>query len=279
MALFSDIFLVADYDRTSTDYLGQIPEKNVEAIRWFMDNGGAFAICTGRSYPQSTDILQGIPMNAPFICYNGALAIRDGKILSQNPIELPMEATLREVCKAFPDLNVDLHGLDAHVGFQPVGCWETYYAARNCNYCLASPGRDYGPFLKFNVYGELRDDSFYQAYSGTPEEIARVDEAEAWFRDTYGDQLTVFRSGARVLNVHAPGVSKLRTAREVQKHLGRKLLVCVGDAGNDLPMLEGADFAFCPSDGTVADRFPNTCPCGEGAIADVIYNKLPEILK
>lgn len=279
MALFSDILLVADYDRTSTDYQGHIPPRNVEAIRWFLENGGAFTVCTGRSLPQSADILRSLPMNAPFICYNGALAIQDGKILFQDPILLPMEETLQEVCRAFPDLNVDLHGMDAHVGFQPVGCWETYYAARNCRYCLAEPGKDYGPFMKFNVYGELRDDSFYQAFSGTPEEIARMDQAEAWLRDTYGDKLTVFRSGARVLNVHAPGVSKIRTARQMQTRLGRKLLVCVGDAENDIPMLEGADYAFCPSDGPVADRFPKTCPCGDGAIADVIYNKLPEILK
>ena len=55
--------------------------------------------------------------------------------------------------------------------------------------------------------------------------------------------------------------------------------MCVGDAENDLPMLEGADYAFCPSDGTIAHLFPNVCPCGEGAVADVIYNELPKLLK
>ena len=217
-------------------------------------------------------------MNAPFLCYNGGLTVQNGEILSQYPIDLPMEQTLQAVCAAFPDLNVDLHGVDAHVGFQPVGCWETYYAARKCNYYLAQEGKDYGPFMKFNVYGRLQDDTFYQVFSGTAEEIARVDEAEQWLRDTYGDKLTIFRAGARVLNIHAPGVSKLKAARDLQARVERKILVCAGDAENDLPMLEGADYAFCPSDGSVADRFPNVCPCDEGAVADVIYEKLPEIL-
>ena len=44
-------------------------------------------------------------------------------------------------------------------------------------------------------------------------------------------------------------------------------------------MLEGADYAFCPSDGIVAARFPNVCPCSQGAVAEVIYEKIPEILK
>ena len=66
---------------------------------------------------------------------------------------------------------------------------------------------------------------------------------------------------------------------ERQARLGRKILVCVGDARNDLTMLEGADFAFVPADAVLRDQFPNVCPCGEGAVADVIYEKIPEILK
>lgn len=279
MALFSDVLLTVDYDRTMTDKNGQVPQRNLEAIQYFMENGGAFTVNTGRSLPQSGDVLKNVPMNAPFLCYNGGLAVQNGEVLFQYPIDLPMEQTLRAVCEAFPDLNVDLHGLNAHVGFQPVGCWEKYYAARKHAHHFVGEGTDYGPFLKFNVYSELRDDTFYQVFSGTPEEIARMDEAEKWIRDAFGDKIIVFRSGARVLNIHAAGVSKLRAARDLQKRLGRKVLVCVGDEENDLPMLEGADYAFCPSDSAMAERFPNVCPCGDGAVADVIYEKIPEILK
>lgn len=279
MALFSDILLTVDYDRTLTDTDGQVPQRNLEAIRYFMDNGGAFTVNTGRSLPQSAEVLRNVPINAPFLCYNGGLAIDGEEIIFQHPIDLPLEETLREVCGAFPDLNVDLHGVSAHVGFQPTGCWDVYYAARKCDYFLAGEQREYGPFMKFNVYGELRDDTFYQVFSGTPEEIARIDEAEKWIKETYGDKIVVFRAGARVLNIHAAGVSKIRAARDLQNRLGRKILMCVGDAENDRPMLEGADYAFSPSDSTMAKYFLNVCPCGEGAIADVIYNKIPVILK
>ena len=73
-------------------------------------------------------------------------------------------------------------------------------------------------------------------------------------------------------------MSKNRAARELQQRLGRKILVCVGDAHNDIPMLEGADYAFVPADAALADRFPNVCPCAEGAVADVIYQQLPKIV-
>ena len=279
MGIYSDVLLTVDYDRTLTDFAGRVPQRNLEAIQYFMENGGAFTVNTGRSLPQSAEILRTVPMNAPFLCYNGSLAIQNGNIISQYPIDLPMDKTLRAVCQAFPDLNVDLHGLSAHVGYQPVGCWEEYYAARNCEYCLAEEGADYGPFLKFNVYGELRDNSFYQVFSGTPEEAARLDAAQQWICDTFGEKVAVFRAGVRVLNIHAAGISKERAARDLQKRLGRKILVCVGDEGNDLTMLEGADYAFCPAGSPMAERFPAVCPCGEGAVADVIYKKIPEILK
>lgn len=277
--MFSDVLLTADYDRTLTDPAGVVPQRNIDAIRYFIDNGGSFTVNTGRSLPQARQLLQTVPMNAPFLAYNGGLVIEGDRITSQQAIDLPLEETLRDVCAAFPDLNVDLHGVKAHFGFQPVGCWEEFYAARNLEYHLAAPGADYGPFLKFNVYGRLKTDSFYDIFTGTAEETARVDEAAAWLERTYGDKITVFRAGAQVLNIHAPNVSKLRAARDLQKSLGKKYLICVGDAENDLPMLEGADFSFCPADGVVADRFPNVCNCADGAVADVIYNKIPEILK
>ena len=66
--------------------------------------------------------------------------------------------------------------------------------------------------------------------------------------------------------------------RQLQQQLGKKILVCAGDAENDLSMMRDADFAFAPADGIIADRFETVCDCGKGAVADVIYEKIPEIL-
>ena len=57
------------------------------------------------------------------------------------------------------------------------------------------------------------------------------------------------------------------------------ITIAAGDETNDLPMLEGADYAFCPCDSSIAEQFPNVCSCDDGAVADVIYNQIPEILK
>ena len=70
-----------------------------------------------------------------------------------------------------------------------------------------------------------------------------------------------------------------QAARDLKEQLGSSILVCVGDGENDVTMLQGADFAYCPGDAIVADRFENVCKCAQGAVAEVIYKKIPEILR
>ena len=76
-------------------------------------------------------------------------------------------------------------------------------------------------------------------------------------------------------------INKGQGIRDICNTLGisPEEVIAFGDAENDIPMLDGADYAFCPADGVVADRFPNVCKCDDGAIADVIYKKIPEILE
>ena len=79
MLLFSDVLLTADFDRTLTDTEGKIPQRNLDAIEYFMANGGTFTMNTGRSLPMARDnVLAKVPMNAPAILYNGACWF-DGK--------------------------------------------------------------------------------------------------------------------------------------------------------------------------------------------------------
>ena len=106
-----------------------------------------------------------------------------------------------------------------------------------------------------------------------------MDEAEKLLCEHFGDQCIVYRACARILDIHAKGVSKANAARKLQQQSGRKWLVCVGDGENDVAMLQAADFAYAPADGVVADRFETVCDCKNGAVADVIYEKIPEILK
>jgi len=279
MGLFSDILLTVDYDRTLTAPDSTIPERNLEAIRWFIENGGAFTVNTGRSLPMAQPFKDKVPVNAPLLLYTGAAAydVKEDRMTFLHEIGLDMWQTVRELIDMFPDLTVEVQALDKHYNFVPNPAWDAF-SANNCAYATARPGQNLGPFLKFAIYGEIRDVTVDHLFHGTEEEIRRMDQAEEMLKKTYGEKLAVFRAGPRVIDVQAAGISKCRAARELQQQLGRKILVCAGDAENDVVMLDGADYAFVPADAILKDRYENVCKCTEGAVADVIYEKIPRIL-
>ena len=281
MAIFSDILLTADYDRTLTAPDSTIPQRNLEAIRYFMENGGAFTVNTGRSLPMTRVFRDKVPVNAPLLLYNGSAAydLEAKQFSFYHEIQLDMWETIRECFELFPDLTVEVQGVDAHYCFTENPGWEAFSRCQQCDYAFARPGDDLSPFLKFTLYGQFRDVTVADMYNGSEEERRRMDAAEQLLRQRFGEHCEIFRAATRIIDIHAKGVSKARSARELQQRLGRKWLVCVGDADNDISMLDEADFAFCPADGIVAYRYENVCECALGAVADVIYEKIPEILK
>ena len=280
MGIFSDVLLTVDYDRTLTAPDSTIPARNIEAIHWFMENGGAFTVNTGRSVPMARPFMDKVPTNAPLLLYNGSAAYDrvKGELCFMHEIDLDLWQTVGELLELFPDLTVEVQGVDNHYNFIPNPAWDAFSDHNRCTRATAKWGQDLGPFLKFSLYGEIRDLTVAGLFTGSEEEIRRLDEAEKLIVERYAGKVIAFRAAPRIIDVHAMGVSKDRAGRELQQRLGRKILVCVGDAENDILMLEGADYAFVPSDAILRERFPNVCKCGDGAVADVIYKKIPEIL-
>lgn len=279
--MFSDILLTVDYDRTLTAPDSTIPQRNLEAIRYFMENGGAFTVNTGRSLPMTRVFRDKVPTNAPLLLYNGSAAydLKEERLCFCHEIGLNMRRTIERTLALFPDLTVEVQGVEAHYCFSENPAWDAFSDHNLCARGHAAPGDDLGPFLKFSVYGQIRDVTVASLYEGSEEEIRRIDEAEQLLHREFGEHCEIFRAAARILDIHAKGVSKIRSARELQQQLGRKILVCAGDGENDVPMLLGADYAYSPADAVVADRFENVCNCAEGSVADVIYKKIPEILE
>lgn len=282
MGMYSDVLLTVDFDRTLTAPDSTIPERNLEAIRYFMENGGVFTVNTGRSLPMSErNIIGKVPVNAPLLLYNGSgdFDTRTGEMARCSTIPLDPRVVLPDIQAQFPQLRVEVQShIGHHLLIKDAG-WEAYCDNNHCRWSYITPETVPQPFIKFAVYGEFRENTVASMYEATKEELEMFDRLQAYIAANYGEAVDMFRACARILDMHAKNCGKLNAARALQKKLGRKYLVCVGDAENDLSMLEGADYAYCPADGVVADRFPQVCPCGEGAVAEVIYEKIPGFLK
>ena len=278
--MFSDVLLTADYDRTITAPDSSVPRRNLEAIRYFMANGGTFTVNTGRSIPMTRAFRDRVPVNAPLLLYNGSGAydLQKEEMLFCHEIREDPWAVADYCLKAFPDLTFEIQGLDAHYRFKEDPMWDALSDNNHCARAFAERGHVFDPFLKFSLYGEIRTNRISDMFEGTEEELKRMDAAQQQLTAVFGDRMEIFRAGARIIDVHAKGVSKMRSARELKEKLQKKILVCIGDGENDVSMLKGADYAFCPADAAVADRFINVCSCGQGAVADVIYREIPKIL-
>lgn len=279
MLQYSDILLTVDYDRTMTGPDSKVPERNIEAVRHFVERGGAFTLNTGRSVSLGKRLTEKVPVNAPLLLFNGSVAYENERILYHHTIDAPMWEMVLAVAEAFPELNVEIQALDGHYLINPKESFTALYEHMKWPYKTAVPGEDLGPFVKFAVYGQMHTGRLADMYVGTEQELADMQALDGFIKERWGDKVDLFYAAPRILDVQPKGINKGVAARELLQRLGRKILICVGDAENDISMLDAADFAFCPSDGVIADRYRTVCICGEGAVADVIYKKIPEILQ
>ena len=277
--MFSDVLLTVDFDRTLTAPDSTIPKRNIEAIEYFMANGGAFTVNTGRSVPMYRPQKDRVRVNVPLLLYNGSAAqTAEGSLINCAIIPCDPRAMIEDIQARFPHLAIELQGADNHYLFQKDAMWENYCDNNGCTWAYASLEAIPQPCLKLALYEPFKGNTVASMYDATAEDLAYFDEVAAYVASRYAGLVEVFRAAPKIIDIHAKGVSKANAARWLQKELNRKILVCVGDAENDLAMLRGADYAFCPGDAIIAKEFPNVCNCADGAVADVIYEKIPEIL-
>ncbi len=273
--MFSDILMTVDFDRTLTARDGSIPQRNLEAIRYFADHGGVFTVNTGRSYISFRKFLDTVPVNGALLLLNGSAAWEKGVFSDVKNITMDIWPAMARLKEKYPQVNLELQAPDMHYLVEPSRSYAEYYSHRDLPHGIVELKKQDLDFVKIGIYGDVHGGLGIEEM----DEKELFDEITHFLSEEFGDKLEIFRATPRIINVHAKGVSKGNAARALQKKMGRKILICVGDEGNDVAMLDGADYAFCPGDGMVADRYENVCPCAEGAIADVIYEKIPKILE
>ena len=274
MADFSHILLAVDFDRTITAPDGSVPERNLRAIRSFMEQGGAFTVATGRSIPMFAPRMDAVPVNAPMLLYNGAACYDRETGQLSGVLDLPGgRETIRRVMEEYPDLCWELQGLEVHYLFGENSLRDAFYRENGAKTAHAEVETVPGPFWKIAAFGTFRDTSVAQFFTGDPDELRAFRRIREQLARDYGDQLSVDLAAPRIIDVQHREATKGKAARALGSRLGRRILVCAGDAPNDLSMLREADLAFVPGDcdpAVAAEGFPAVCPCAQGSVADVV---------
>ncbi len=272
MSKFSNCLLVSDFDHTLTDHSGAIPQANLDAITYFMDNGGAFTICTGRSLPMSRYRFADIPMNAPLLVCNGAAAfdLHTEELLFCYPLPEDCVALMQYYQQQNPDLRLEVHCLDKHYIFNGSDRRDDYLRRQRADFVHATWDMVPDPKVKFSIYCK-KEDQF--AVSSESETAQRFLALEADINLRGGGRYTAINSLPGMVEVQCAGTSKGIAARQLAQALERSTLVCAGDATNDRSMLDEADLAFLATDGDErmqALGYRMAAACDDGTIADVI---------
>ena len=267
MGRFDNILIVSDIDNTFLAIGGGLVQKNIDALRYFLSEGGKFTFATGRVHES---LLNSIPiaseiMSAPGIMANGGYIYDFDSKTAFNCRYMDEEIT-RQIAEYIYDYN-DEFGIR--------------YSSSDCTaYCRLLP-----------EYLGLREHSYRNApllsrdkwdFKNCCKIVVRgksdkLDELRSELEARFGDVVELVKSGDTFLEVEAQGVTKgsaIDGLREYYKKRGINVKVyACGDYENDISMLKEADVAVCPSNATydvkeIADLV--LCSCSDGLISNLI---------
>lgn len=110
MKIFSGCLLCCDVDGTLLSN-GIIPQENIEKIRFFAENGGTFALATGRSIGAVSAVEKEIKSISKAVFSNGGMIYDyiDDKILFEAQIPKEDYEIIYKVKENYPEIGIELH--------------------------------------------------------------------------------------------------------------------------------------------------------------------------
>lgn len=230
MGKFDNCLLVSDMDGTLLNINHEISQENLNAINYFINQGGTFTVATGRMVDAVGAYSDRLPLNAPAVLHNGA-KIYDystDKTIFEKFIEENRKYDIKRFLDSSPNVGLEIYCDEIVYILKP--CSETKrFLTRNYNVVYQTPEYIWDkPWIKLLVIGNSKDE---------------LDMYEPIYRTEYDTGYCV-RSGPLYLDIVAGGVSKFLGAAEVMKQTHKQTLITIGDSENDIDMLKHADISF-----------------------------------
>ena len=241
-----------------------LPERNREALKYFMAQGGRFAIATGRALPAFLRHAGDVPMNAPGVVCNGA-AIYDfekGEYLDAALLDDQARQRGQAVLDRFPSVAVEAYHIDNVIHVVRPNAISRQHEHMTHVSLTEAPSLPEVPL----PLGKLLFEADHETLEGV---LAFLTE-QGWAED-----YELIFSVSHLLEMTIQGASKGGMVRRLAARLGISMehVYCAGDEANDLSMLHAAAEGFAPANASAAVRESGAtvvCDAREGAIADVI---------
>lgn len=261
--------IVSDFDGTLANSRNEVPGEVVKAVREYVENGGIFAVCTGRILPSILPRVREIGLKGLVIACQGAVIadIESGKIIKNVGFK---EGEAAEICAFLEELqtNVHLYYTDGFYSDLPAGeehlkLYEdiTKVTARHSDKPLSRVAAG-AVCACFNKVATLCH----------PERQAELYEK---IKRKFGGRFDVTCSAKVLIEISPLGETKGAAVKFLSEHYGVPIEKCcaVGDNLNDLSMIEAAGVGVAVGN-AVQDLKEQadfvTVTNNEGAIARVI---------
>ncbi len=265
MQKFKNILIASDIDGTIL-WNHEVNPRNFEKLRYFCDNGGHFALATGRNHIDIFAILGSIQeyINMPCILCNGSFLYD----LKNRTFINPQYLNSRKLVELLLRIRRDFMG---KVGFRAsfeggfmVADDDAYVLKELAKFRLAhlATVRPLADFAKENL--------FKAVFIAPPETLAEV---RAIAESEFAEDFTFTTSAPHIFEVQPLGVSKKSQFPYLKNRYGNAQIWAIGDFNNDIEMLLGADVSVCPEnavDAVKAIADYQVCHCKDGALADMI---------
>ena len=269
---FDGILLCSDFDRTFTDHtknyyegenvMAHVPESNLRAVKNFTDEGGVFAIVSGRNPDEISLLANYAPIADLCVASNGTAvySISERRAVVSYTMGEDFLRTLRYLVSGGGMTFFRITDNDFHFAY-----WRE--------------GNDFDKAVsaaKFPVYKAIVENK-------------SAELIEKWRRELnekFGDEYSIELSGARTLEICPKGSGKDKALLEMRSLLERRRgkkfekLVCVGDNQNDVNMIALADIGFAVGNAIDAAKSAATeitVPASDGAI-EAVVKRLYEII-
>lgn len=271
---FAGVLLASDYDNTLLNtQAARVPgapvpslsRRTKEALRYFMSNGGRFALATGRALAAIEHFVDDIPMNCPAVICNGA-ALYDfekGEYLDSIFLEDGVRVHCQEILERFPTTALEAYPLE-----------NVIHAVRPNEFTRRHMRLAKAVFQEDQSLLETPAPLTKMMFEDTHEVLLEIWDAlraQAW---TGGCE--IFFSAPTLLELTRRGATKGGMVRRLAERLGISFerVYCVGDEGNDLSMLAFAAEGFAPANCVAAVR-----ESGATIVADSDHDAVAEVIE
>ncbi len=232
---FKNVLLASDFDGTLKNDNGIITRDVIDAIKYFMREGGKFTVCTGRIY-QGFHLYSPEYINAPVLLGNGAMAYdyENENVIFDDAVGDEGINALKDVIAHFPQVSVEFYNFNKVCAFNLSPYSEQHFTSQGIDFeTVTAPEDAPRPWTKVMV-----------AAIGCSEGVQKIldNHSEVNYLKTTGDYVEVLKKGVD------KGTGLLKLAEK----LGCKPqdTYAAGDGYNDVEMLVAASGGFVPENGS-----------------------------